>query len=158
MATDSSDGADEVYCSVARSLQVLGDRWTLLVLREALMGRTRFSEFQSALGIGPDMLAQRLTTLTEAGILEKRAYREAKSRARFGYYLTEAGQEVKIIVGALQQWGDTHTPHPDGPLARRVNTQSGRPLRVAFIDDLGEEAALADADIGAPAVNRTAAH
>jgi DNA-binding HxlR family transcriptional regulator len=152
MATDSSDRADEVYCSVARSLQVLGDRWTLLVLREALVGRTRFSEFQSALGIAPDVLTQRLATLTEAGILEKRPYREAKSRARFGYYLTEAGKEVKIIVGALQQWGDTHRPHPDGPPARRVNVQSGRSLRVAFVDDRGEEAAPADADISAPAV------
>jgi DNA-binding HxlR family transcriptional regulator len=73
------------------------------------------------------MLTQRLTTLTEAGILEKRPYREAKSRARSGYYLTEAGAEVKIIVGALQQWGDTHHPHPDGPLAR----QRQRAIRAA---------------------------
>ncbi|WP_229701317.1 winged helix-turn-helix transcriptional regulator [Streptomyces camponoticapitis] len=98
-------------------------------------------------------LSQRLATLTEAGILEKRPYREATSRARFGYYLTEAGQEVKIIVGALQQWGDAHRPHPDGPLARRVNTRTGRPLRVAFVDDRGEETALANADIGAPVVS-----
>jgi DNA-binding HxlR family transcriptional regulator len=150
MATDASARQDEVYCSVARSLQVLGDRWTLLVLREALAGRTRFSEFRAELGIAPDVLTQRLTTLTEAGILEKRPYREATSRARFGYHLTEAGEEVKIILGALQQWGDAHRPHPDGPLVQRVNARSGRPLRVTFVDDRGAEAALADTDIAAP--------
>jgi DNA-binding HxlR family transcriptional regulator len=150
MATDSSARADEVYCSIARSLQVFGDRWTLLVLREVFAGRTRFSEFRAELGIAPDVLTQRLITLTEAGIVEKRPYREATSRVRFGYHLTEAGEDVKIVLGALQQWGDTHRAHPDGPLVRRVNARSGRPLRVAFVDDLGDETALTDVDIGAP--------
>jgi DNA-binding HxlR family transcriptional regulator len=156
MATDTpaSTRPDEVHCSIERSLKVLGERWTLLVLREAFAGRTRFSDFQAALGVAPDVLTQRLGTLMAAGILEKRPYREATSRARFAYHLTTAGEEVKIVLGALQQWGDSHCPHPDGPLARRVSSASGRPLRVAFVDDRGEESSLADADIGAPLESR----
>lgn len=150
MRTYSTDGVDEETCSIARSLQVFGDRWTLLVLREVFAGKTRFSEFRAELGVAPDVLAQRLTMLIDVGILEKRPYREATSRVRYGYHLTEAGEEMKIVLGAIQQWGDAHRAHPDGPLVERVNTRSGRPLRVTFVDDRGEESALADTELLAP--------
>lgn len=148
MGTDSvADPGDR--CSVARSLRVLGDRWILLILREAVAGRTRFTEFRSELGIARDVLAHRLAMLVEAGVLEKRSYQEPGSRTRVDYHLTAAGEEVKVILAALQQWGDAHFAHPDGPVVHRRSTRSGRPLRVAFVDAADEVVALQEADIAA---------
>jgi DNA-binding HxlR family transcriptional regulator len=122
-------------CSIARSLEVLGERWTLLILREALGGKTRFSEFREALGIAPDVLADRLATLTESGVLDRRPYQEQGSRARHSYHLTPAGAELRLVLGALQQWGDVHRPGPDGPTIERRSAGDDRPVRVAFVDD-----------------------
>lgn len=118
-----------------RTLQVLGERWTLLILREAFRGATRFGEFREALGVAPDVLTQRLGVLVEAGVLQKRSYREPGSRARDAYHLTQSGQAVKLILGALQQWGDEYRPHPDGPRVAQRRRGSGRGLRVAFVED-----------------------
>jgi DNA-binding HxlR family transcriptional regulator len=68
-----------VRCSIARTLEVLGEKWTLLVVREACEGRTRFSEFRSALGVAPDVLADRLATLVDVGVMERRPYRVVAS-------------------------------------------------------------------------------
>ncbi|GAA5160178.1 helix-turn-helix domain-containing protein [Pseudonocardia eucalypti] len=127
--------AAEVRCSVQRTLEVLGERWTLLILREAFRGATRFSEFREALGIAPDVLTQRLGVLVDAGVLEKRSYREPGSRGRDAYHLTDSGQAVKLILGALQQWGDQYRPHPDGPRVAQRRNGTGRGLRVVFVED-----------------------
>jgi len=135
-------------CSIARTLGVLGERWTFLILREAFLGATRFAEFRDRLGIAPDVLSDRLGTLTEYGVLRREPYREPGERSRFAYRLTEAGQELQVILGALQQWGDEHLPHPDGPsmLRRRRGTggTGGAPLHVGYIDDDGREVTLPD--------------
>jgi DNA-binding HxlR family transcriptional regulator len=121
-------------CSIARSLAVLGEKWTFLVIREALSGVTRFADFRATLGIAPDVLTARLGTLVEAGVLEKVPYQEPGARQRFAYHLTDAGRELQVVLGALQQWGDAHRPYPAGPtLVRR--SSGGRPLSVAFVDD-----------------------
>ncbi|GGT02940.1 HxlR family transcriptional regulator [Streptomyces chromofuscus] len=129
---------------------MLGDRWSLLIVRESLNGATRFSDFRDRLRVASDVLTQRLGVLVEGGVLDKRPYREAGSRSRMAYHLTPAGRELMVVFGALQQWGDAHCPHPDGPLVRRGSRTSGRPLRVAFVDDDGQETPLADVDLGAP--------
>jgi DNA-binding HxlR family transcriptional regulator len=129
---------------------VLGDRWTLLILREALDGATRFSEFRDRLHVASDVLTQRLETLVEGGVLDKHPYREPGTRARMAYHLTPAGRDLIVVFGALQQWGDTNCPHPDGPAVRRSSKSSGSPLRVAFVDDDGTETALDDVDLAAP--------
>lgn len=130
---------DEWSCSVARSLTVLGERWTLLILREALLGTTRFADFQANLGIGPDMLSDRLSTLVDYGVLTKQTYQEPGQRPRPEYHLTPAGRELHVLIGALQQWGDRNLPRPQGPSMVRRARRTDRPVHVAFIDDLGYE-------------------
>ena len=98
----------EPTCPVAHSLDVLGDRWTLLIMRNALRGSTRFSEFHEALGIPRDILTARLTTLVEGGVLEKRGYQSAGERRRDEYLVTEAGRELSVILAALGEWGARH--------------------------------------------------
>ncbi len=133
----------ENTCSIARSLEVLGERWTFLVVREALSGTTRFADFRANLGVAPDILTNRLTTLVTAGVLERRPYREEGRRARHDYHLTAAGAELSVVLGALQQWGDAHRPYALGPTVER-RSATGRPLHVAFVDDEGREVEPAD--------------
>lgn len=131
-------------CSIARSLEYLKDRWTFLIVRNALAGTTRFSDFRDGLGISTDLLSRRLATLVDGGILEKRSYQEAGSRARFSYHLTPAGRELLVALGALQQWGDRYCPPQDGPSTLRRSRSTGRPLRVAYVDDGGVPVDLED--------------
>jgi DNA-binding HxlR family transcriptional regulator len=127
----------ESPCSIARTLEVVGERWTFLILREALSGVTRFADFRQALGIAPDVLSDRLATLVDAGVLEKQPYREPGTRLRYSYHLTPSGAELRLVLGALQQWGDTHRPYEKGPTVLRRTVDDDRPLHVAFVDDTG---------------------
>jgi DNA-binding HxlR family transcriptional regulator len=129
----------EPACSIARSLTVLGERWTFLILREALGGATRFAQFRDALGIAPDVLADRLATLVAYGVLTREPYQEPGHRARYGYQLTPAGRELQVVLGALQQWGDAHLPRPEGPTLLRRRRGTERPLHVGYVDDDGHE-------------------
>jgi DNA-binding HxlR family transcriptional regulator len=129
-------------CSIARSLEVLGERWTFLILREALSGTTRFADFRSELGVAPDVLSNRLATLVDAGVMEKQPYREPGARVRDSYHLTPAGRDLQLVLGALQQWGDEHRPHELGPTIVRRTVDGDRPVHVGFIDDTGREVPL----------------
>lgn len=131
-------------CAIARSLAVLGERWTMLVLRDAMSGSTRFAQFKDNLGVASDVLTDRLATLVDAGVLAKQPYREPGSRTRYEYSLTPAGEELAVVLGALQQWGDEHLPWPDGPTVIRRDRRNDRPVRVGFVDDRGREVAPAD--------------
>lgn len=126
-------------CSVARSLSVLGERWTLLVVREALTGTTRFETFREHLGLTPDVLSDRLGTLVDHGVMRRAAYQEPGRRKRYEYFLTSAGRELHVAIGALQQWGDTNLPRPEGPSVVRVSGSSSAPVHVSFVDDDGDE-------------------
>ncbi|HEX8007281.1 MAG TPA: helix-turn-helix domain-containing protein [Trebonia sp.] len=134
----------ESSCSIERSLGVLGERWTFLVLREAFLGVTRFAEFRDRLGVAPDVLSDRLATLVEYGVMEREPYQEPGTRPRLAYKLTPAGRELLVILGALQQWGDKYLPRPEGPSVLRRVRGTGRPVHVGFIDDGGREVARAD--------------
>jgi DNA-binding HxlR family transcriptional regulator len=131
-------------CSIARSLGVLGERWTLLILRESFLGATRFAQFRERLGIAADVLTERLATLVEYGVLAREPYQEHGSRPRDAYVLTEAGRELHLVLAALQQWGDHHLPRPAGRTVERRARDSDRPVHVAFLDDQGREIAPAD--------------
>ena len=131
-------------CSVARSLEVLGEKWTLLVVREALYGATRFSDFQDRLGIARDVLAARLSTLVEFGVLERRAYRESGERERTEYVLTDAGRELHVVLAALIQWGDAHRPTGFGPAVEHRDRGTGDLLHVGFVTADGREVAQSD--------------
>jgi DNA-binding HxlR family transcriptional regulator len=132
----------DLRCPIARSLSVLGERWTFLILREALLGSSRFGQFQENLGVAPDVLSDRLATLVRHGVLEQVPYQEPGARARHAYQLTASGRELAVILGALQRWGDAHLPWPDGPPIRWREAEDDRPVRVAFVDDGGHELAL----------------
>ncbi|MFE0631300.1 winged helix-turn-helix transcriptional regulator [Streptomyces sp. NPDC058864] len=146
MSGVNATGGEETVCSIARTLEVVGDKWTLLILREAaIRGVTRFADFRRGLGIAPDLLTGRLGSLVDDGIMEKRPYREPGSRTRHSYHLTPAGEELRLILAALQQWGDTHRTPAQGPAHLRRSAAEGRPVSVAFVDDAG--AVLSPADV-----------
>ncbi|WNV88414.1 helix-turn-helix domain-containing protein [Umezawaea sp. Da 62-37] len=140
-------------CSIARSLGVLGERWTFLILREALTGTTRFAQFRDVLGIAPDVLTARLTTLVEYGVLTREPYQEPGSRPRDAYHLTDAGRELDVVLGALQQWGDRHLPRAEGPTVERRTRTDDRPVHVGYVDGSGHEVDPSDV-----VAHRTAAY
>ncbi|HEY2214046.1 MAG TPA: helix-turn-helix domain-containing protein [Acidimicrobiales bacterium] len=128
-------------CSIARTLGVIGERWTFLVLREAFQGQTRFAGFRDRLGIAPDVLSARLATLVEYGVMKTVPYQEPGARSRLAYELTPAGRELGVVLAALQQWGDEHLPWSEGPsMLRRVAGTDG-PVHVGYIDEHGNEVA-----------------
>ncbi|MFD9002332.1 winged helix-turn-helix transcriptional regulator [Streptomyces sp. NPDC059582] len=131
--------SDEPACSIERSLQILGERWSFLVLREIFRGRHKFAEIQSSLGIASNLLSARFKLLVEAGVLCTQTYQEPGCRPRQSYHLTESGRDLQVVLGALQQWGDRHRPRPSGPSAMRQIRATGRPVHVGFIDEEGGE-------------------
>lgn len=134
--TKITDGEEELTCSIARALEVVGDRWTLLILREAaLYDVTRFADFRDRLGIAPDILTNRLGVLVDGGVMERKPYREPGARTRYSYHLTPAGEKARLVLAALQQWGDETRPPTSGPSALRRSADEHRPVRVAFVDD-----------------------
>jgi len=130
-------------CSVARSLSVLGERWTLLIIREALSGSTRFDTFRENLGLAPNVLSDRLGTLVESGVLRREEYQEAGRRTQHEYFLTDAGYELHVVVGALQQWGDVFLPRAEGPSVTRQLRETSELVHVAFVDERGREVSQA---------------
>jgi DNA-binding HxlR family transcriptional regulator len=102
-------------CSVQRTLDIVGEKWTLLILREAFYGARRFEEFQRRLGCARNLLAERLNGLVTAGVLTKAAYREPKQRERYEYRLTDKGLDLLPAIIALMHWGDTWEADPAGP-------------------------------------------
>lgn len=91
-------------CSIARSLEVIGEWWTPLILRDAMFGITRFDDFETRLGISPATLSRRLDALVDAGVLRRVTYEEA--RDRHDYHLTEKGRDLWKVLAALREWGD----------------------------------------------------
>jgi DNA-binding HxlR family transcriptional regulator len=104
---------DNQVCSIARALEAIGDRWTLLVIRDAFHGVRRFDDFQERLGVARNVLSDRLTRLVDDGILEKRPYQERPQR--FEYRLTSKGVDLFPVMVSLMKWGDRHAPDPGGP-------------------------------------------
>lgn len=128
--------AEDAFCSIERTLGVVGERWTFLILRESLTnGATRFDEFIDVLGIAPNILTARLKTLVESGVLEKREYRVAGSRPRMSYHPTEAGKQLLVVLGALGQWGDDYIPPACGVTQTRETAHGHKKLRVGFVED-----------------------
>jgi DNA-binding HxlR family transcriptional regulator len=126
-------------CSISRTLGVVGERWTFLILREAFFGVTQFARFRESLGVAPDVLSDRLSTLVEYGVMERVPYQEPGARARQAYELTPAGRELAIVLGALQQWGDAHLPRPEGPTVVQRVRGTESPVHVGFVNARGRE-------------------
>jgi DNA-binding HxlR family transcriptional regulator len=117
-------------CSIQRTLEVVGEKWSLLILREAFYGVRRFSDFQRALGCARNVLSARLATLVEAGILIREPYREPNERTRTEYQLTEKGRELLPALLALMQWGDRWAADPAGPAVEVRHRECGEPIQL----------------------------
>ena len=124
-------------CSVARSVEVLGDRWTVLVLRDVFNGVRRFDELASHLGIARDVLTKRLAALVDDGVLERVPYQEPGSRRRYEYRLTEAGRDLRPVLIALIEWGDRYRAGVDGAPIVVTHDECGAPVHVALECDNG---------------------
>jgi DNA-binding HxlR family transcriptional regulator len=122
-------GYEGQVCSIARALEVVGERWTLLILRDAFLGRRRFDEFRDSLGIASNVLAERLARLVDEGLLERVRYSERPER--FEYRLTAKGGDLRVALLALMQWGDLHLSEAPPRLARR--RADGAPVRAALV-------------------------
>ncbi|MCV7218424.1 helix-turn-helix transcriptional regulator [Mycobacterium crocinum] len=119
-------------CSVKRALDIVGEKWTLLVLREAFYGARRFERFQTRIGCPRQVLTDRLNTLVAAGVLRKVPYQEPGQRERHEYRLTEKGRDLLPAVIALMQWGDTWEADPDGPPVEIVHRECGHPVELTL--------------------------
>ena len=116
-------------CSIARALELVGERWTLLIVRDCFLGLRRFEEFQQNLGIARNVLTDRLNRLVEEGILERVRYSERPER--YEYRLTDKGRELNIALAGLRQWGDKHlSAKPPRLLRRKTDKQ---PVVAAFV-------------------------
>jgi DNA-binding HxlR family transcriptional regulator len=119
-------------CSIARALEVVGDRWTLLVIRDVAVGLHRFDEVLESLGVASNVLTDRLNRLVEADVLRRVRYSERPER--FEYHLTEKGLELAAALLALMQWGDRHLSDKPPTIARRRSDRSAVSVRMVAND------------------------
>jgi DNA-binding HxlR family transcriptional regulator len=117
-------------CTLGRAMAILGERWTVVVLREVFLGVRRFDDIRRHAGIPRQVLTNRLGTLVEHGILERAPYREAGARVRHEYRLTPRGLELQPILLAIAQWGDRHLADADGPPITFVHRDCDEPVHV----------------------------
>jgi len=115
---------DHMNCSLAQALDIIGERWTLLILRDVFFGIKRFDQLQASLGIARNILTARLNRLVEEAILEKRP----AEGARYEYRLTEKGQDLQTVLLSITHWGDRHKPNPNGPRLTFVEKETGAPI------------------------------
>src|SRR3954468_8516805 len=124
-------------CNLSKSFELIGDRWTLLILRSAFWGLRRFDDFQADIDIPRSVLSHRLAGLVESGIMQRREYREAGQRARVEYPLTKMGQRLSLPFVAMTEWGDKWLGDGVSPLQLRSKS-SGQRFSVALVDERGK--------------------
>jgi len=122
---------DSMPCPIARSLERVGEWWSMLILRDALHGFTRFDQFQKSLGIAPNMLTRRLNALVKAGLLDRRRYSERPPRDE--YVPTARGRDFQPVLVALLAWGNKHFA-PEGASVQVINTRTGAAVEPILVD------------------------
>lgn len=122
---------DTQNCSIAHALEAVGERWTLLILRDAIRGSRRFEDFLSGLGIARNVLTARLTRMVEQGLLERAPYQDRP--VRHEYRLTDKGRDFVPVLAGLLEWGDRYTPCPSGPPAVITHTDCGRKVTLTAV-------------------------
>lgn len=120
-----------MQCPIARSLERVGEWWSILILRDAFLGATRFEQFQKSLDIAPNMLTRRLNALVESGLLERRRYSERPARDE--YVLTARGRDFRPVLWALLAWGNKHFA-PEGPSVVVVDGETGAVADPVLVD------------------------
>ncbi|WNO67802.1 helix-turn-helix domain-containing protein [Streptomyces sp. AM2-3-1] len=133
-------------CTVQRALDVVGEKWTLLILRDAFNGVRRFDDFHRHMGLSEAVLAGRLRKLVAAGVLRTVPYQEQGSRTRQEYRLTRKGRDLWPVLVALRQWGETYVGDAGGPVLDIRHSDCGAPVRVV-VECSGEHAALTPAEV-----------
>ena len=133
-------------CNLSKSFELIGDRWTLLILRSAFWGLRRFDDFQADIDVPRSVLSNRLAGLIESGIMERRAYREAGQRARIEYPLTRMGQALGLPFMAMTAWGDKWLGGGASPLTLRSKS-TGQKFSVALVDERGRRAKGSDIEM-----------
>ena len=123
---------DRSQCPIARSLERVGEWWSMLILRDAMNGITRFDEFQKNLGVAPNMLTRRLRSLVEAGLLERRRY--SARPPRYEYRLTDSGRDFRPVLIALLAWGNRHFA-PEGESVQLASRKSGKVAVPILVDE-----------------------
>lgn len=121
---------DTSNCSIARTLEIVGEKWTILILREVWYGSSRFSDFERVLGCPRNLLAARLRMLVAEGILAAETYQEPGSRSRPKYVITPKGMDLVPAVMGLLQWGDRYRADPEGPAVLTRHRECGAPVGV----------------------------
>ena len=121
---------DTENCPVQRTLNLVGEKWSLLIIREAVNGVRKFDDFHGHLAVSEAVLADRLRKLLAAGILETRPYQPPGGRTRHEYRLTAKGWDLWPIIMSLMQWGDKYVADPQGPLLDVRHAECGAPVRV----------------------------
>ena len=121
----------DMQCPIARSLERVGEWWSILILRDAFLGLSRFDEFEASLGIAPNMLTRRLRGLVESGLLERRRYQERPPR--FEYVLTERGRDFRPVLWTLLSWGNRHFA-PEGASVQIIDAQTGAVADPVLVD------------------------
>ncbi|WP_051362284.1 winged helix-turn-helix transcriptional regulator [Solimonas soli] len=125
-------------CSVAAAVAFIGDRWSLLLLRELFQGVHRFDDFARYTGCSSAVLAVRLKKLLDAGIIRRQGYRDEGARPRHEYRLTRKGVDLLPVVVGLMQWGDRHLAAPHGGPVLLRDRRNGERLRVALVNESGD--------------------
>lgn len=123
-------------CSLAQTLHVVGERWSLLIIRDASFGISHFDDFQKSLGVARNMLSMRLKQLTAAGVLEK----VVDETGRHGYKLTEKGWDLMPVLLSMTHWGDKHVPDEKGDRIVFVDKKTGRPIAPMSVRNADGEA------------------
>ena len=121
---------------MACASEILGDRWTLLILREAFYGVIRYEDMRLDLGAPRSMLSDRLSKMVENGLMARHSYQDPGKRARNAYVLTPIGRDLALTFMALSQWGEKHFLKGDAPV-ELIDKETGKPLRVGLIDSEG---------------------
>ena len=126
-------------CTIGRTLDILGDRWSFIVLREVFQGIRRFDDLTVRTSIPRAVLTDRLRRLVDSGVLRREPYRDPGARSRFEYRLTEKGLDLYPVLLALQAWGDRYLADPEGPPIQFVHRDCGEPLHLVMRCEGGHE-------------------
>jgi DNA-binding HxlR family transcriptional regulator len=130
---------DTANCSLGRAVELVGQPWVVLILREVVWGVRRFSDMQAHMGVSRSVLSDRLDHLVEHGVLERRDYQEPGQRKRFEYHLTAKGADLYPVLTALRQWGDKYLVGPEGPQSLITHKDCGALVHAKLVCDEGHE-------------------
>ncbi|MEV4495590.1 transcriptional regulator [Micromonospora arborensis] len=146
---EDRDSWSNANCSVARAMDIVGSRSTVLIMREALLGTRRFDDFVRRVGVGEPAMAARLKEMVAANLLERIPYREPGQRTRHEYQLTRKGRELLPVITALRNWGDTWAADDAGPPVIASHHDCGQPVHAVLRCAAGHEITDGEIDISA---------